>query len=1008
MRPSHHDEGEHHQRNRSTGSTEPQSGTPCSSYVSTLSNALNITPKPKVVHPDPHQSAPAKLARAASTPKSASPSKAPELRTPTRNREPPPILSLSGHKAFESPNTPGSPWISAQPTSAAPVGGHAMKQGQHGHAGHPSASTAADQDWFTFAPSSSRTRSIFEIKPGTAASVTGGASWFSSVQDSSKSASKRDNTTEQGREGCSAIPGTFAPATFSSYRDPLQPLDASDMQSANQHEMVAHSTLSPTLAAALSPAQISSSFPSNVLDDSFLSSIFEHGTPSLSTHFLPDGDLTQYLATTSAPSATPDSTPVSGIANADAVVQAAGSMSHAIQISVNDRSTSRLSQPVAFGQAVDPVSEGWAEFVRHDAAVTRPKPSGSSQLAESGLALNQQSSLRLRADHDYADVGMPDSIQTERHGSTGSSGGRLAGLGLDLNTTSAFEHVEVLTSPKRATNRPSMSVDEMGRWMPDPRPYQSEPPWLSEAGSAGSKAAHERWTAHRTSMASLSASTEASLTSQSNSSTWDSSFNEPASPAIGAPLASADSQSVTTPASSVGFSGSRNSASSKFADQLRTSSDVRSPTATPEVSMHDFSEFGQSVSIEHMAEQRWRTWPRNAGTSIQRDASSNSAVVNHLSADEPRVSIDSLSVSTSSTRSRLMAEPYNKNMRSGRPSSSASTSSRSSVGNAAALEAQQMSGGTGPTRPRSHIATGSLRMSTTARTTSSVGAGPDTTQNTGGERMSGTAMALRRARGMSHSVFSPSSSSAMKSTRSADAFMSLNAAPANVANFRHSASMQRAATSIDASRPQSMLDASSHSGSPRKLGSGTENKAKGRVGFNEVSAALDTLCMFLKQKSGSETNTTADQSPTKSKEASSPSKPIRTLRRAKGVLPPRGVVSHVDEFGTLHTGTSTSNAADLSHNSASNTCHKRSQSLGGATFSSQSSRRDDRLAVLEDVSERVLRLKAETELEQERHAAASMPPPTARPASMMHSRTQSSMTRREMHEEYLRKRASGS
>ncbi|TKY87099.1 hypothetical protein EX895_003776 [Sporisorium graminicola] len=625
----------------------------------------------------------------------------------------------------------------------------------------------------------------------------------------------------------------------------------------------------------------------------------------------------------------------------------------------------------------------------------------------------------------HFDLGIPDPNNSANHAATRVDDKRLAGLGLDLNTQSTPEHIEVLASPAQGAKKAPMVVDEMGRWMIDTQRKRLQGSWFSEATAEGSENGRGRWEAERASTASLSTATEASFTSHSNSSTWDSSFAEVSSPPSGAPPILAESQFISTPASSIGFSGNSEKQVSNVTDPLRWASERRSDVATPEVAMHDFSEFGQSVSIEQMAEERWRTWPRSSDAGMSRArlstsaASLGSAAIPNSLTEEPRTSSDSLSVSTSSTRSRLMAEPYNKNMRSGRPGSSASTSSRSSIGNAAALDAQQTSSGTGPTRPRSLIAAGSLRMSSTTRTGSSGGVGPDASQ-IAGERVPSTAMALRRARGMSHSIFSSSggssTSSAMKSTKSADAFIPNASFGAHAASSKHSAALPRSATSLEGSRivlqkPDSILGTSSYSDSSRPLGA--EHKTKARVGFNEVSAAVDTLRMFLKQKSDNEVANSLDESPKQIKEGSSPSKPSRTLRRAKGVLPPRGAVSHVDEFGSLQTIASPSNVS-LSNDVSGPppVHHHRSQSLGGpfslpkhATPPSLG-RQDDKLAVLEDLSERVMRLKAKTEMERERHAAASMPPPTARPASMMHQRTQSSMTRREMHEEYLRKRAS--
>ncbi|CDS82130.1 uncharacterized protein SPSC_02950 [Sporisorium scitamineum] len=919
MRPFGHGGGSRHQQKGAQESSTSQAGTSSSSFVSTLSNALNIstpnasktTASQTPVYPDAHLSAPAKLGYG----EHALGSTSEALRTPTRSREPPPMLSLSGHEAFQSPNAPISPW-NTNSMLEVPTGSFAATHGNGSFAGRPSTSAAPDQEWLLSGPSSGRYSNIFDTDPATTSSATATSSASSGCNNFSQIV-RGKSAPDDVRKGPATDTKTHPPH-FTAFREHPTRFDRyeTSIVQGNSSEL---STLS-TSNAIFSPLESLSA--STSMDRSSLSSTFQQETPCLSNRLLPSNDLTEFL----------------------------------------------------------------------------PIRSVSAHSGEGCLAF-----------------GLRVSNVKEQYDAIGADDRSLAGLGLDLNTDTVLEQIEVLTSPSQPLNRPAMIVDEMGRWMLDSRSQLSEGSWHSGQSAEVNKARRERWAAERASTSSLSTSTEASFTTYSNSTTWDSSFIEAASPTGGASSSVADSQFISTPASSIGFSGNSDPQTGRVANQLRLPSEPHSPLPTPEVAMHDFSEFGQSVSIEQMAEERWRTWPRTNGSAITHDRSLTSAAAVastptiHPVTEEPRASFDSLLVSTASTRSRLMAEPYDKNKRSGRPSSSTSTSSRSSIGNLTGLEDQQVSGITGPSRPRSYIAAGSLRMSSATRTNSSGGTGPDSGQ-VSGERAPSTAMALRRARGMSHSIFSPSSSSAMKSTRSAEAFVPQGSPCASARNLRHSVALQRSATSIEGpiknERPQSMLDTSSHSESPRNPGAAT--KSKSSVGLSEVSAALDTLRMFLKQKSGSEGSDTHDESPKKADEENLPDKPSRTLRRVKGVLPPRGV----DEFGALQTSASTSNAAapnDVSISSA----HHRSQSLGGSfsmpmpASQSSFSRQDDKLAVLEDLSERVLRLKAENELERERDAAASMPPPAARPASTMHQRTQSSMTRREMHEEYIRKRASG-
>ncbi|CBQ71913.1 conserved hypothetical protein [Sporisorium reilianum SRZ2] len=912
MRSSDHDRRSWHRRKAAHESSASPTSIPSSSFVSTLSNALNIsTPKAtsSISYPDAHRSAPAKLAYTRSTLDPLSPSKGEALRTPTRSRDPPPMLSLSGHEAFQSPSTPISPW------STDPADGFVATNGKHGC--EPPTSAALDHAWLLSGPSSDRDSNMFEIGAAASPIVTAAPSTSNGRNDQAWTLGTQSTTDYVRSDHRPAA--SWAGCHGHSGRASRFYIDGGPTA---QQRALALSTLNPTSNAAISPSQAPTG--SRMMDASFSNSNFDQDTPCMSTHLLPNYGLTQSLS-----------------------VQ--------------------------------------------------------------GMSANGSA--------DQLDFGLPFSNGLKQSDLTGASDmNSAAGLGLGLSTDAAWEQIEVLTSPTHPSNRPPMLVDEMGRWMLDLHRQQlSEGTWHSEQSCDGSGARADRRAAQRTSMSSLSTATETSFTSHSNSSTWDSSFAEASSPTSGEPSAFADRQLISTPASSIGFSGSSDLHASKAADPRRVASASESVVATPEVAMHDFSEFGQSVSIEQMAEGRWRTWPRTSDSAASRGqpatsaANINSADIVHPSTEEPRASLDTLSVSTTSTRSRLMAEPYNKSLRSGRPSSSASTGSRGSIGTGPALEGQQGSGCIGPTRPRSYIATGSLRMSSTTRTSSNGATGPDSGQ-TPAERASSTAIALQRSRGITNSIFSPSSSSsgsssAMKSTRSADSFAPLDSSGGNAARSKNAVDMRRSATNVEGSnlatqRPQSMLDTSSHSETSRRLGAGTESKA--RVGFNEVSLALDTLRMFLKQKSSSDVHNGHDESPETINEDSSPGKPSRTLRRSKGVLPPRGAACSVDEFGFLPTAAPASLSA-LPDNVSISSAHDRSKSHGAEVSvpshasSSSLSRQDDKLAILEALSDRVMRLKAQSE-------AASMPPPTARPASMV---LQQGQTRREMHDEYLRKRSSG-
>lgn len=1019
-----------------------QKHTSSASFASTLSNALNIstpTSARKATLTPTAQSMPTRSTHAACSSHQATPTRPDALRTPVRAPDAPRILTLTGHEAFQSPTTPFSPWILPSDVDQLEHASYASASTSAGQCASTSRLPEQDQGWLMSGPSPRKSFNIFASRSKTIAAAP--------------TASLRDVSTGEPATHPTQIylPGSFSPNSlaiphqqsvdtsagpFHAYRE--QPssdprIGIYEVERGSSDVSTSQAVCSPTSAAAWSPTQFSSAYPSGFSDGSFMSAMQEQDTPSMSTHLLPSQHLTEQLSR-SLLAQTAEVRHMSASAQpfifsmprrvdrSDVPVQA-----HPIRI----RSSMGLSSGHSVGSgAMGHVPASTAPSHGQSSFQLQPAPriiacSSSAILAKPGRFEKASCQRKTPGDMYSADVGLRHESNHQASDASARDGREIAGLGLQLDTEPAEL---VALGFANAPYQPLMSVDEMGRWILN---SEGQAVGLSEQSSSftnDSRGGRVTWQGKDTWNTSLGATTEASFTSHSSTSTWDTSLNDMTSP----PSASADSQFVPTSASSIGISYSQNRPPSKPNERPSESSDAQSPSVmTPEVAMHDFSEFGQSVSIEQMADERWRTWPRNRDSVLLRERTSNPIMPTspgltlQPQADE-RASFDSLSVSASSTRSRLMAEPYNKNMRSARPSSSDSTSSRSFIGNAAALDTQQSTGTTGPTRPRSHIATGSLRMSSTTRFGSSGGGAGSDGPSAPTERISGTALALRRARGVSQGEPPPSSSSAaMKLTRSSDAIMppGSSAASSSSAKFRHSVSLQRTALSSDGlsqavQRPQSLLETS-----PDRLGS-LFAKPQGKVGFNEVSVALDTLRMFLKQKEQGQkvdensdaNNTTTLPSPVERDQGSSPNKSCRSLRRTKGLSPPRGAFSSVDESGTLQTSSSPSNiSSPPSDTPGAISAHGRSQSLGGGMIGSSqpthnqptNSRQDDRLAVLEDLSERVMKLKAETERQKEQHAAASMPPPPARPASMQHHRSQSNMTRREMHEEYLRKRANG-
>ena len=1038
-----------HQNTPSKTTRATQSDLHPSPYVSTLSHAFNIsTPSSSKVQSDHSAtlSTPTKLVHAASISQHTTPTRVELLPTPTLPAGTTRLLNLSGHEAFHLPGTPVSPWsVAPIPTKENRAHDVASDESRTGPAQIQTlpAARQEEQEWLMSGAPSSRTFNFFEAGSNTELLPAGIAETHASDFLSSGAPDVVGGllaVTSAG--GRTPVFGSLS-SPFHAYReqptsDPRQSIYESVVLSDGPTSI---SALSPTKAAALSPTQQSSAFPVMLNDGTFLSAIFEQGTPSLCTHLLPNSDLTEEVVPRGEPSLThrPNNNLSSVLPRPFRFASSSIQNDSVEQRSNHSGRTDGAARPFQ-DTGVKSNSPGLfyspgvsSALAQAPSAVYLQPPSSAAMGGEATAALT---GLRRVAQPGAAERShVNDTRDRSSHQSTSASNAvestaetGLEGLGLNLNMAP--------TAPERPLDQqaslpddpfmPSMLVDEMGRWMLDPEAVQLARSELSSLSEGGSRGGRVRWHGKDLSNASFGATTEGSFTSYSNSSTWDTSFNGAPSPISLPPSSNGESQPLATPASSIGLSQGRNPHLGKLGDTTPAGVDSLQAVATPEVHMHDFSEFGQSVSIEKMAEERWRTWPRNGGGMIRKDRPSSSALTMSPGTSlqlpgEERTSFDSLSVSASSTRSRLLAEPYNKNMRSGRPSSSASTSSRSSIGNAAVLETQHSSGVTGPTRPRSYIATGSLRMSSAARAGSSGTAGSDSIEATN-ERTGGAALALRRARGMSQGGHSsPKSSAAMKLTRSTDGLIPVSLSNSSSTKPRHSVALQRTNLSSDglastAQRPQSYIDTTAHFDSPRRLG----KAARAKVGFGEVSVALDTLRMFLKQKEPGEPASKSQHGddertspvPQESNDASSPRKPSRTLRRAKGVLPPRGAFSCVDEFGTLQP-TSTSSTSGLNETKGAQVGHGHSHSLGVGQIGlkqtadpTSSSRQDDRLAVLEDLSERVRRLKAETERQKEQHAAESMPPPAA-PLTSSHQRSQSSMTRREMHEEYLRKRGTG-
>lgn len=481
------------------------------------------------------------------------------------------------------------------------------------------------------------------------------------------------------------------------------------------------------------------------------------------------------------------------------------------------------------------------------------------------------------------------------------------------------------------------------------------------------------------STASLSANTETSFASQSTSSTLDSSFTQPPSP-----LGEFASTFKNTPTSSMSFSFSRDLDSSKSSNLFSGPSDAQSSVATPEVIMQDFTEFGQSIPIHQMADPRWQTWPRVRDDVFLQDGASplppsRSPRLAPPHQTDERNSFDTTSPARSSSRSRHMAEPYNKGRRGSRPGSCGSLSSQSS------FEGHESSGIVGPTRSKSLLG-GKLRMTSMGRSVSQDVGRSDSALD--------SAHAYHRTRGLSQAK-NPSASGniPMKTTRSSDALLYSETLRDSLFAAVHRPAGSCDSTTQTLQRPQSLHELSSPSKSP-----GAANRSRARVSLNDVSNALDLLRLFVTQResgeaphpeegydNGSEATSSIDASPVK---------PGRILRRTKAAVSSRGTCASIDQATPPAPNTNGSRyPSEIAFMSTEQHHNHRTD------------RQDAKLAVIEDLSIRIRILKAE----EERETAASMPPPTIVPDAVhLHTPSSSIMTRRRAREHHRQTRASAS
>ncbi|PWN51522.1 hypothetical protein IE53DRAFT_367997 [Violaceomyces palustris] len=432
-------------------------------------------------------------------------------------------------------------------------------------------------------------------------------------------------------------------------------------------------------------------------------------------------------------------------------------------------------------------------------------------------------------------------------------------------------------------------------------------------------------------------------------------------------------------------------------------------------------EFGQLALLNLSREDRSSTWPRPWHNSV-----SGAATDARLSTPDAGLYQESISGSTS----RLLS-PADPGLRSRGPnamvraSSSASSSSRSSsnavldFGTTAPL---------GPPRSRATVVAASRPLSARGSAEKSTFAAP--------ERRPSTASALRRARGLSHGSVPSSFQRTIEMSRSVDSVDALKlgdskrrlsidevptSGPSSSASLIARGSSKEMMAPLRNSRS---VDIEGSSGRPRS----------GKVGFNEVSRALETLRLFLHQKDRTKlrsstsgdailTRTESQMLSSDDRQASEPSDHAaeypksrpRTLRHpAKVPLPPRGSVrTSFPEFNTL-TGPGDSTPSTSSDRVEG---HSRSHS---SILSPSSSREEDRLAVLQDLSERVTKLKEESDRISKSHQNLEQLTQDTHDAILDPGREETSpahgdlvnlpqghpWSRRELHEEYLRQRKS--
>ena len=279
-----------------------QKHTSSASFVSTLSNALNIstpTSARKATLTPTAQSMPTRSTHAACSSHQATPTRPDALRTPVRAPDAPRILTLSGHEAFQSPTTPISRWISPSDVDQLEHASYASASTSAGQCASTSRLPEQDQGWLMSGPSPRKSFNIFASRSKTNAAA--------------QTASLRDVSTGEPATHPTQIylPGSFSPDSlaiplqrsvdtsagpFHAYRE--QP--SSDPRIGIYEVERVSSDIStsevPTSAAAWSPTQFSSAYPSGFSDGSFMSAMQEQDTTSMSAHLLPSQDVTGQLS----------------------------------------------------------------------------------------------------------------------------------------------------------------------------------------------------------------------------------------------------------------------------------------------------------------------------------------------------------------------------------------------------------------------------------------------------------------------------------------------------------------------------------------------------------------------------------------------------------------------------------------------------------------------------------------------------------------------------------------